>query len=301
MEDENRAVTFLDTVISIDENMDLQHNHYVKPTSSNTYLHYTSHSPMSTKINIIRTDAARVIRNCSKLSFIYGHLENLKEAFIKSGYPSNLIDRILVPELQKAELGHFGHKSIMQRQKEKERKDEKEKDEPKKDEFILKIPYVNEFYTRKMKAGVKNNKINAKVVVKSGLNLRSKLIPTNVQECNCIGCSMNIPCNIRNYIYKAQCLHCPEFYIGASHRPGKERINEYESSVRLPHQAKCTTLGRHKFENHFDQKNELKTCYNFSIIDKGKDSLELFQHCLYIYPLIDCGTNRNALIEAQHG
>ena len=94
-EDENRSVTFLDIVISVDKNMNLQHTHHVKPTNSNTYLHYTSHSPMSTKINIIRTEAARVIRNCSKLSFIYGHLENLKTAFIKSGSPSNLIDGII--------------------------------------------------------------------------------------------------------------------------------------------------------------------------------------------------------------
>ena len=71
IENENRAVTFLDTVIHIYENMNLQHNHHVKPTSSNTYLHYMSHSSMNTKINIIRTEAARIIRNCSKLSFIY--------------------------------------------------------------------------------------------------------------------------------------------------------------------------------------------------------------------------------------
>ena len=127
-----------------------------------------------------------------------------------------------------------------------------------------------------MKAGVKNNKINAKVVVKSSQNLRSQLTPPNVKDCNCIGCTNNIPCNIRNYVYKAQCLHCPQFYIGASHRPGKERINEYESSIRLPHQGKRTTLGRHKLEHHHGQKNELSSTYKFSIIDRAKDSLGCF-------------------------
>ena len=87
---------------------------------------------------------------------------------------------------------------------------------------------------------------------------------------------MNIPCHIRNYVYKAECLHCPEIYIGASHRPGKERINEYESSVRLPHQASRTTLGRHKIESHKGEKNELSSSYKFSILDRAKDSLECF-------------------------
>ena len=52
-------------------------------------------------------------------------------------------------------------------------------------------------------------------------------------------------------------------------------MSEYESSVRLPHQAKRTTLGRHISENHFGN-NNLKTSFKFSIIDKGKDSLECF-------------------------
>ena len=70
-EDNNRNIIFLDIVIMVDKDLSIQHTHYIKPTSSNTYLHYLSHSPMNTKINIIKTEAARVIRNCSKLSYIY--------------------------------------------------------------------------------------------------------------------------------------------------------------------------------------------------------------------------------------
>ena len=102
----------MDLKIKVDETLELQHEHYVKPTSSHRYLHYQSHSPMSIKMNIIKTEANRIISNCSTLEPIYSHLEKLKEAFIQSGYPSNLIDSIIVPELQKAELGIFGNKFI---------------------------------------------------------------------------------------------------------------------------------------------------------------------------------------------
>ena len=265
-EDENKSIIFLDIKVSIDENWEIQHTHYVKPTSSNTYLHFLSHSPMSTKINIIKTEADRIIRNCSKLEFIYDHLENLKTALIKSGYPSNLIDQHIVPKIQKAELGNYGHNSIINKKKEREIKQKQREQANNKDEFILTIPHVNEAYTRKMKAGIKNNGINARVVVQSGLKLKSLIKTKKVHECNCISCVMNIPCNKRNFVYQAECLHCDQKYIGASHRPGKERLKEYESSIRLTNQAKRTTLGRHKMESHSEKENNLASCYKFSVI-----------------------------------
>ena len=98
MENENREIIFLDIIIKVDENLEIQHEHYVKPTSSNRYPHYESHSPMNIKINIIRTEANRIIRNCSKVVYIKKHLENLKLSFIRSGYPKNLVERIIFPE-----------------------------------------------------------------------------------------------------------------------------------------------------------------------------------------------------------
>ena len=87
---------------------------------------------------------------------------------------------------------------------------------------------------------------------------------------------MNIPCTTRNYIYQADCLHCGEIYIGASHRPGNKRLGEYESSLRLPNQNERTTLGRHKFEKHEHEENSLKSSYKFKIIDKGSDCTDTF-------------------------
>ena len=265
----------------VDEHLNIQHEHYIKPTSSHRYLHYESHSPMNIKINIIRTEANRIIRNCSKVAYIKKHLEALKTAFIKSGYPNNLIDRIILPEWQKVELGLCGNKLIEKmtedRKNKENRRAEKEKEDKDKDTFILKVPYVSESYTRKMKSNIKGLGINAKVVVKPGRNLRSLVTTKNKSKiCNCNSCLMNIPCTTRNFVYQADCIHCGEQYIGASHRPGNKRLGEYESSLRLPQQNERTTLGRHKAEKHSNEKNELKSCFTFKVIDKGIDCTETF-------------------------
>ena len=275
-ESEDRSIVFLDVKIRADENLELHHEHYVKPTSSHRYLHYQSHSPISIKINIIRTEASRIIRNCSSLGPIYSHLEELKAALIASGYPSNLVDSIILPELQKAELGIFGYKLVEKKNEEIKKRKEKAKEKKKEDTFLLRIPFVNESYTRKMKSSIKKLGMNVKVVVKPGLNLRSLLTTRKEHLCTCISCEMNIPCNIRNYVYEAECLHCKETYLGASHRPGRERLKEYESSIRLPHQNKRTTLGRHKMEKHNNESNTLSSCYKFRVVDRGVDSLDIF-------------------------
>ena len=127
-----------------------------------------------------------------------------------------------------------------------------------------------------MKSNIKGLGIKARVVVKPGRNIRSLVTTKNKKSCHCNSCQMNIPCTTRNFVYQADCLHCGEIYIGASHRPGNKRLGEYESSLRLPQQNERTTLGRHKAEKHPNEKNELKSNYTFKIIDKGMNCTETF-------------------------
>ena len=103
MEDDNRTIIFLDLKLSINASLRLKYEHYVKPTSSRRYLHYNSHNPISMKTNIIKMETKRIIRNCSDLNDIYPHIDNLKNAFINSGYPSIFIDNIILPIIQRAE------------------------------------------------------------------------------------------------------------------------------------------------------------------------------------------------------
>ena len=128
--------------------------------------------------------------------------------------------------------------------------------------------------------------ISARVVVKSGMKLKSSL-SNNVKICSnssCKSCGMGIPCKSRNFVYHAKCLNCPdpgEEYVGATSRPaggGRKggRMGEYESSIRLPQQHDRTALGRHFKEKRALENRDINQAYKFKILSKAKDPLDTF-------------------------
>ena len=111
--------------------------------------------------------------------------------------------------------------------------------------------------------------------------------------------NIGIPCNLRNFVYKAICQKCNKEYIGASHRPAKERIGEHAASIRK--ENKRTTLGQHimehsqeasrpitrratiraaaarkKSSNPKENAKLLEEAFKFTIAKKCKNSLEAF-------------------------
>ena len=75
---------------------------------------------------------------------------------------------------------------------------------------------------------------------------------------------------------KATCNQCNGKYIGASARPAKERIGEYESSIRLDSQTDRTTLAKHNFNTHNKVHKDINNCYSFKVLDKGNDPVNTF-------------------------
>ena len=208
-------------------------------------------------------EAERIVQNCSDKKKIYTHLDNLKMSFINSGYPSILIDKIILPIIQRTELGKVPKV--------------KEKAPPK--QFILKLPCIPEKFTRIAKAKVKKFNIDARVVIKSGKQLKSCLTSKPKQNCQCTPCELGIPCKLRNFVYHSTCLHCSQSYVGVSARPDidkKGRISEYESSIRLPQQHNRTTLGRHKRDEHPNSSNDIKENFTFKVAATGSDALDTF-------------------------
>ena len=265
LEDNNRSIIFLELKIKVNEDGSIGHEHHVKPTSSGKYLNYQSHCPMSMKNNIIKMEAIRVIKNCSNIEDIYHHLDNLRNNFIASGYPISLINNIILPLIRKRQLGH----NLLEP---KEHKKDGDK------EFLLKVPYINEAVTRIVKNKIKQAGISARVVVTPGSKLKSH-VSKKKSLCNsdkCKACKIGIPCNTRNFIYRAHCLKCQNEYIGCSARPASERLKEYESSIRLTHQNKRTALGQHKKEKHALENNDINEIYKFEILAKAKDPLGTF-------------------------
>ena len=83
-------ITFLDIIIKLDHKGKLEYEFYQKPTASGRYLHFKSHNPIKTKINIVRTETHRRINNCKYIKDVYKHLDTLKSQLLKCQYPKNI-------------------------------------------------------------------------------------------------------------------------------------------------------------------------------------------------------------------
>ena len=261
-------------VIKRDSDNNLMHIFYQKPTHSGTYLHFDSHCALSIKINIIKTEAYRIKKNCSRQDDIWPFLEKLRNDLTNSGYPEHLINSNILKGIQ-------GNRY---------------KENPQKPTYdhVLKLPYINEGFTRIVKKIIKKSEINARVVVTSGRDVKSLIKPNKPKFCEspgCILCTNEIPCKSKNYVYKFTCNHCKDkndvkdkFYIGASRKVTVKRLKQHEASVRRYNNR--TTLGQHMMEAHKDLKppsfknkvnfQNLFTHYKPEVIRYGKDCLDTF-------------------------
>ena len=86
------ALHFLDLKIKpIDSK--LETDFYMKPTDRHQFLHYLPSHPEHTKRAIAYSQPLRVNRLCSSEKDFNYHKLNMKEWFIKRGYPKSVIDK----------------------------------------------------------------------------------------------------------------------------------------------------------------------------------------------------------------
>ena len=78
----------------------------MKPTDHYQYLHYLSSHPEHTKRSIVYSQTLRVNRLCSLEKDFNYHKLNMKEWFIKRGYPESVIDK----EMKKVRFSEQGQK-----------------------------------------------------------------------------------------------------------------------------------------------------------------------------------------------
>ena len=95
--DQNNQIPFLDMNMVLDSTSGKVHyTFYQKPTHSGKYLHYTSHCAMITKINLIKSEAKRIINNCMYKEHSWPFLEKLKKDLLNSGYPEKFLNQHIV-------------------------------------------------------------------------------------------------------------------------------------------------------------------------------------------------------------
>ena len=269
---EDRKLIFLDLTIELKENNEISFTHYQKPTASGRYLHYDSHCSLVTKTNIIRSETRRIFHNCKYKDDSWAYLEKLKTHLIaNSGYPKEVVTKHMLQALERLE--------VLTSSTPREPRPEPD--------LILRIPYINESFTRRVNSSIKQPGINARVVTQAGKAVRSIIsTPSKDEICECELCKADLNCTTRHYVYKAKCKKCGDLYIGASRRPIRGRINEHESSFRLNNSR--TTLGYHAAEHRraddpqytpISGKRDLAKFFEnfeFSISEQCKDTLDTF-------------------------
>lgn len=267
-------LNFLDLTLEIRENGEIVHQHYQKPTASGRYLHHYAHCSLETKTNIIRTETRRIIRNCKNKKDAWSHLEKLKHNFVsKSGYPEKLVTTHILQAVDKMQSSSPNLASS------------NPKPSP---DYVLRIPYINEGFTRKVRSTIKSAGINARVVTQAGKSVRSLISEKTMNSCDCTLCKSDLECSTSHFVYQADCNKCGKQYIGASRRPLISRMKEHESSFRLNNNR--TTLGQHAME-HRKESNETERYtpkqgvrnfekfleyYDVKVVKKCKDTLETF-------------------------
>ena len=86
-------VNFLDVVAGT-EGKNFVTDVYYKPTDCHQFLHYESshHIHIHIQRSIFYSQSLRIKRICSTYDLFLGHLEKLREWFIKRGYPTEMVD-----------------------------------------------------------------------------------------------------------------------------------------------------------------------------------------------------------------
>ena len=268
--EENGMINFLDLTITRNEE-GIKYTFYQKITNSGRYLHFSSHCAMSTKTNIVKSEARRVISNCSDIRDAPKHLEKIKKDFLNSGYPPEILNSSILECLQAATMP-----TTVTTQP---------RINPK---YILRVPYISEPQTRLMKKALIKSGIDARLVVTSGRSVKSMINPPSSQSCDnesCPFCTAGIPCSTTHYVYQLTCNTCPPedrpIYIGCSRRKISKRMGAHEASTRLVNER--TTPGAHTLTTHPTDPKRGRVDFNTflknwtpEILYKGRDTLDAF-------------------------
>ena len=88
-------INFLDTTITINNDLTITTKLHTKETDRNAYLHYNSYHPTSMKNNIPYGQALRVKTICTNETDLSPSLHQMKEKFTNRGYPRDIIEKQL--------------------------------------------------------------------------------------------------------------------------------------------------------------------------------------------------------------
>lgn len=274
------SVNFLDVTITKTEN-EISTDLYIKPTDTRQFLHYDSCHPIEHRLPIAYSQALRIRRICSDEKRAKFHIQELRHALIRRGYPRGRVQKQI-------------DKALVKDRSELLRRRTTETEEKKVVKFVA--PFHPSIYTTlKMIISqhdhfIHSKDISTKLWWKPPKKIKDYLVSSHLKErgaatannhgivspCNnrrCKTCVMlstdttitsqttgisykisarGTACTSTNIIYGLRFQDCPFIYIGESGRSLRERMTEHRSDVR--HESKEKVVSYHCSEhNHKEE------------------------------------------------
>lgn len=227
----NDYTPFLNMEVKVDQDGSLNTRLYRKPQKKLLTLHASSHHPLSVKEHTIANmydTAESVSSNTTNKQHSEGMVDEL---LLNNGYTSRVLGRMKNKRKNK--------------QSTRKRKDHKVLDPV----TTLKVPFLSDRCTAKIKEAAKSLQIPVRVVTTPGKKLRDMLTssrPLDKKKCpnnncrTCLALGDNGKCSDRNVIYEVKCDHpdCQQsgigLYNGETYRPIGDRFTEHYRSANNP-------------------------------------------------------------------
>ena len=212
-------VPFLGSQIRVDTDGSISHKFYRKSEKKNITLHYNSHHPLKTKVEVVRNFYKTAERSSS--------LQELAEE------SSTVIDHLLRCN------GYANPRLFRETNVRRPKLEGVKKDET----VCLKVPYISEFVSYVILRFAKRRGLKISVTFTPGRKLQDifcKSRPLDGSKCtsnNCNICQMledNVNCETSHPVYMITCNLCNEVYIGESSRTLSHRLSEHLRYARNP-------------------------------------------------------------------
>ena len=317
-EKSQQRLSFLDTLIYIDDDGKLQTTLYTKPTDTHNYLHYKSAHPKHLKDSLPYSQSLRLRRICSNETEFKKHNSDLKKKFLVRGYNEKTLDDEFTRASSKTRddtlkltekspsnripfVTTFNHSAPPVSKIIKSRWN------------ILQIkPDLKNMFNDAPITAYKRPKnikdfIGGNIIINDKVKLqKASKPPSKIGLCQ--------PCNIRNsqcckqvlatnefqssvtkqkfkifhktncksiiVIYLLECKHCSKQYIGKSEWPFNIRLNNYRHRIQTTDRSKLLNVERHFLQpdHNFTQDARFTIIEKIEKIVEGKATETLEKH-----------------------
>ena len=273
LEDGKKMLSFLDVLVTLNANGDIETEIYYKETNSHHYLNFNSQHPRHILYNIPYNLAKRIIVFTSDSNKMEKHLEDLKKWLLKCQYPIKVIKRGIhnarlqgpspcptprenVIPFVTTNYGNMDMNNITSSIKKKlaNTKDDRLQDIFKESKIVLGLRQPMNLYRHLIKSTYVDNPQNPELGLHKCENKRCQICALYLQECNSFKTAnefnweirCHIGCNSTNVIYYLVCNMCNVMSYTGKTNNLRSRTNNHISSCR-------NGSGTNVFDNHVYQ------------------------------------------------